>query len=720
MKKNRPKSAALAVPPSPAPASKRGLRWPWLVLGLILLAAHVAYSTWHTDQAAQAFNHSTIPANTIAGVPEPRFFTENDSYAWLAHVRDLMNSGGWRLRWTHMDNAPAGREMHWSHLLIWTLRGLATAIMAATGWPAARAVELAGVWVMPLFEFLFLAGAGWAVARKLGLGPAAGLVFVFLTFECVSIAFYPLEPDHHAFQFFFILAAFVCLQFGGLGWTRGAGPSAPAPHWLGWPATPTLRESLGWFIASGVFGGLALWVGATVWLIALAIIALALIPVLPLFHSPQKDEIYAPTLWRWWTGAGIFVGLICYLLEYAPHHFAMRLEVNHPLYWVSWFGVALGLERISRLRRPLALDFASTWQLAGAGLLALALPLAVCCGPDAWHQMHDPFLKRLHAKYITEFLTSALLREGDVADFLSAFRGFPLALPWAAGWLLLRRARTPQTQRLVATGFAFAGLFLAAALAQQRWGYCFSAAVVWLMLLLLADLFAAPPGRTPAMSRILGGILSALILLDGAHSIHARLQLENGISTNAAIPQNWIEYNLKKRNALQWGLAAGTNQWRFVGMATMAPLLYYYAGIPSVASYYWENAAGWQAEATLLADAAPQAECAQAIARERGITHVVAVLNSTYPPLYLYVAEGLEDPRFAALHTLDGRLSQSSVASLPSWLAIDAPLSKIGQGDYVFKTPSGFAKERLQFQVFSVQPDAAAAPPGRQAGPERK
>jgi len=718
MKMNRPKSEAPATPPPPAP--KRVPRWPWLVLGLILLAAHVAYSTWHTDQAAQAFNHSTIPANTIAGVPEPRFFTENDSYAWLAYVRDLMNSGDWRLRWTHMDNAPHGREMHWSHLLIWTLRGLATAIMAATGWPVARAVELAGVWAMPLFQFLFSAMAWMAVSRKMGWLPAATLVLAFLTFECVAIAFYPLEPDHHAFQFFFILAAFACLQFGGLGWTRAAGPPAVAPRWIGLPAAPALREARGWFIASGIFGGLALWVGATVWLIALAILALATLPALPPFHSADKNETYAPTLWRWWAGAGISAGLICYLLEYAPRHFAMRLEVNHPLYWISWLGVALGLEQLARLRRPLALDSATALRLAGAGLLALALPLAVMLGPAAWHQMNDPFLKRLHAKYITEFLPSGLIQAGHWGDYFLAFRSFSLSLPGVAALVFLRRVRTPQARRLFATALLFTGLFWAAAMSQQRWGYSLAAALVWLTLMLLAGLLAPGEHVRAPRSRILGGVLLALILVDGLHSDASRLRLENGISTNAAIPQNWIEYNLKKRNALQWGLAAGTNQRRFVGMAPMAPLLYYYAGIPSVASYYWENAAGWQAEATMLADAASQAERAQAIVRERGITHVATVLNSTYPELYLYVAEGLEDPRYAVLHTLDGRLSQSPVAGLPSWLAIDEPLSKIGQSEYVFKTPSGYAKERLQFQVFSVQPDAAAAPPGRQAGPERK
>ena len=172
----------------------------WMLLGLLLLAGHVVFFTWHTDWAAQSFNHSTVPADTIEGVPEPRFFLETDSYAWLAHTRDLMNSDHWRIRWTFMDNAPYGREMHWSHLLIWSLRGMATAIMAATGWPVARAIELAGVWVMPLFQILLLSIAFLAVRRKMGLFSAAALVFVFLTFEGLAIAFFPLKPDHHAFQ----------------------------------------------------------------------------------------------------------------------------------------------------------------------------------------------------------------------------------------------------------------------------------------------------------------------------------------------------------------------------------------------------------------------------------------------------------------------------------------------------------------------------------------
>ena len=693
----------------PPPAPRRALRFVLGAAGLWLLAAHLAYFTWHTDRAAQSFNRSAVPSDTIEGVPEPRFFTENDSYAWLSLVRDMMNAGEWRTRHTFMDNAPYGREVHWSHLLIWTLRGMAGAIAAVRGWPVARAVELAGVWVMPLFQFLLLSLAFLALLRKWGFLPAAGTVFVFLTFECVAISFFPLEPDHHGLHFLFVLAAFVCLQFGGLGWTRPAGRAAgrTAPF-LNAPELPGPSEARRWFIASGVFGGLALWVGATVWIGALAVLALSMLPALPLFHPPRKDETYVPSLWRSWAAAGCLVAVLCYLLEYAPRHFSMRLEVNHPLYWISWAGVAWGLERAAELRRPLS--WAAIPRLLLPGLLALALPLAVFLGPSSWHQMNDPLLQRLHAGYITEFLPSVLVREGDVSTFLGTFRLYLLALPLAGVLLFLRRLRNPHVHRLTASTSLAAILFLAVALYQQRWGYALAGTLVWLSLLLFVWLFSPGGGGRAVLPRVLGGSFLALILLDGAHSDLSRLRMENDVATCAAIPQSWIEYNLKKRNALQWGLAAGTNQWRFVGMAPQAPLLYYYAGIPSVASYYWENAAGWQAEALLMADTSPGAEQAESIARERGLTHVVTVLRSGYPKLYQHVATGNDNPSFAVQHTLNGHLTYDPVRR-PPWIAPDEALTEIGQRDYVFKTPAGYAKEKLQYQVYSIQLPPDAPPP---------
>lgn len=701
-----------APPPHPPPRRLlTGSRMRWALLGLLLLTGHIIFFTWHTDRAAQSFNRSTVPPDTITGVPEPRFFLETDSYAWLAHTRDLMNSDAWRLRWTHMDNAPYGREMHWSHLLIWTIRGMATAIIAATGWPVARAIELAGVWVMPLFQFLFLTLSFLAIARKMGWLPAAGLAFAFLTFESVSIAFFPLKPDHHAFQLFFTVAAFACLQFGGMGWVRAPSASAnPPPCLLGFPETPGPAEARRWFIASGVFGGLALWVGATVWLISLAIIALAVLPALPLFHPPTKEETYVPSLWRYWAGAGCAVGLICYLLEYAPAHFAMRLEVNHPLYWLSWIGVAMGLELLGNLSRPLDIGRKQMLRLLLTALVASALPLAVLLGPDAWHQMNDPFLKHLHARYITEFQPSVLIREGNWASFFATFRAYALALPGIGVLLLARREISPSRRRCLASAGLYAALFLAAALAQQRWGFSFAAALVWLTVLTLTALATASESPHRSRWQWAAAVLTLLIVLDGLHADFSRLRMENNAAENRALPESWISNNLHKRNALRWGLAADANQWRFCGAAPEVPPLYYFAGIPSVASYYWENAAGWQAEATLLGDVSPGATQALEIARTRGLTHIVSSVHSSYPEIYFYVATGIHDPVYAARHTLDGWLTYEPFTNRPAWTVPDKNLSDIGRGEYIFRIPGGYAKERLRYQVFSVHLPPNAPP----------
>lgn len=98
------------LPPTPPrPRTCPALLAPLSFLAFALL---VVFLTLHTDRAARSFSACAVPPNTIQGIPEPRFFLETDSYVWLSHARDLVASGGWRLRHTFMDNAPYGRPMY--------------------------------------------------------------------------------------------------------------------------------------------------------------------------------------------------------------------------------------------------------------------------------------------------------------------------------------------------------------------------------------------------------------------------------------------------------------------------------------------------------------------------------------------------------------------------------------------------------------------------------
>ena len=676
--------------------------------GLLLLAAHLLFFTWHTDRAARAFDGCVVPPNTIPGLAEPRFFLDNDSYAWMVHTRDLMASGGGRIRHTFMDNAPYGREMHWSHLLIWTLRGMARVIGAATGWPAARAVELAGVWAMPLCQFLFLSIAFLTLSRKFGWVPAGLFCGLSLALPGIVWGFHPLRPDHHGLQLCATLFAFACLQLGGMGWTINVPPrpvhaasSAFRPL-----ALPTPPEARRWFMASGFFGGLALWFGATVWLFSLALIALAAVVVLPaIFRSPKTNAEYRPDLWRLWAFSGVATAIVFYLVEYAPRHFSMRLEVNHPLYWICWLGVAESLRfaggspslRFWKNKRP------ADWVLAASGVLAAsALPLLVLFGPAQWHQLNQPLLQRLHAGFIDEFQSAwPAIRSQPFAFFFSNTGILTIQVLVLAGTLIRSWNRPQPTEALVRAALAWAVLFFLLTLFQLRWGYFFAGALVWLGVLSLPFWIGPPRG-----SRRLVHFAAAVLLVNAILADAARLRMENAAACARRLPPEWLRASLSKRVALQWGLAAGTNRWCMVGMATDAPMLNYFAGIQTLASYYWENAAGWQAETDFFADGLGEQDALR-IARERGLTHAFANPGDTLPLLYTTLKTG-RDPSSACRQSLAGRLAFPKDAQLPDWIQLDAPLTAIADRQFVLRTPSGLIGQSAASLVFRLRPDDGA------------
>jgi hypothetical protein len=693
----------------PKARDRRIPAWSLWAVGLALLAAHCVYFTVHTDRAARSFDATLVPPNSIPGMAEPRFFLDNDAYAWMAHTRDLMASGGWRIRHTFMDNAPYGREMHWSHLLIWTMRGMATAIMAETGWPAARAVELAGVWVMPIFQFLCLGLFFVVLAKKLGWAPAGLFCALFLTLNGFVWGFHPLRPDHHGLQLCFVLGSFLSLQFGGMGWTRKTGENEDAAiRAFRAMSLPGALEARRWFAAAGILGGSALWLGATIWMFALPVIGAAAGMAMPMLRRiAPEDESYRADLWRLWARTGCAAGALFYLLEYAPHHFSMRLEVNHPWHWVFWLGIAECLRTAGKMgpgfewkkwRR-------SDWVPGAAGLLAaLSLPLAITLGPPEWHQMREAVLQRLHARFIEEFRNIFAATGGAPLQFFFLRMGIlPLVFPWI-GWLLWDARRTsPRLRRDLLPGLVFSGLFLGLFLWQQRWGFFLTGGMAWLFILALGDELS-PARPVVGKQRAIGGTLVVALLFNCALADGMRLHSENLTARADSVIPAWVQSSLMKRMALQWGLAAGKEEWRMAGMAIEAPMLYYFAGIRTVASYYWENAEGWKAESAFFADG-PEGRTAFDIAKQRGLTHVCISLTPELPKLYWFVATGRYSEQEGMQRSLAGQLAVKGGGQLPKWIEWNAELSEIGEKGYVFQTPRGYATEKTWAQVFELKPD---------------
>ena len=692
----------MAAPPS----SSRRAAWIAGAAGLLLLALLITMLTVHTDRCARDFDARVI--NAQPGLTAPRFFLDNDSYAWLVHARDLMDSGDWRIRHTFMDNTPYGRPMHWSHPILWGLRGMTALFVQWNGWSRARSLDLAGVWIMPLFQFLILSPVFVLLLRKTGWATAALLVLPCLVMEPLFSVFYPIKPDHHGLQVFSSFLSFLCLYLGGMGWVQTKPPPLTAPPLRAFMPLrpPALFEARRWFAAAGLMGAVSLWLGATVWMFAFAITLAAALSVIPAWCVPPAGaDRYQPSLWGIWGLAGTAASMAFYLLEYAPNHLSMRLEVNHPVYALTWLGAAGGMVFATRSDSWRFWSNRTTreWSLLAASIVAgLAVPVLILAGPSEWHVLRDPISFQWNDRFVAEFEPGLSFAIRKARDFLWPAFG---VLPLATALLLL--PRTPRDERLPADRslVVFTLLFGLLFLRQLRWLPFFVLPLCALTVLLLNQRLAAA-GRRSALAAALAAALALNIVL----AFRSRWQIE-GMAAQAVLPpEAWGRALAVKHTALRTGLAAGTNTWRMIGTTDDAPCLYYFTGIPSVASFYWENVAGWQAEIDFYCDA-PDGNMARVIARERGLTHALALPAPDRECLFAM--------RTAQASSGDGwDPDQPSLANRiaaenprpepPDWMSLDTPLSSALSERILLSTPAGYFHLQKPISFYALAPHSAS------------
>ena len=118
-------------------------------------------------------------------------------------------------------------------------------------------------------------------------------------------------------------------------------------------------------------------------LAALTISAAGVLLISPQPSHPAKSQMH-PGVWRIWAWAGAGTALLLYALEYAPGPFPPRLEVNHPLYALSWLGIGECLFLLARWKhQDRRLSAPRLLHAALALLAAAALPALVLWGPES-------------------------------------------------------------------------------------------------------------------------------------------------------------------------------------------------------------------------------------------------------------------------------------------------------------------------------------------------
>ena len=215
----------------------------WLpgIAGLAALAAWLAWLTWFTDAGIRRFERHMQPMAAAPDAPRTwcsqRFFVEPDSYYWLSYARELRARGAWRMRATSADNAPYGREMHWSHLVVWGLMATSRILETAAHLPPSVALECAGRILLPAAGMVFLGALFLLLGRRLGWPVAALTTGALATSPEILWNFHGLRPDHHGFHLAFAAGMWLCLVLGGMGrartgarrWFAAAGLLGDAP-----------------------------------------------------------------------------------------------------------------------------------------------------------------------------------------------------------------------------------------------------------------------------------------------------------------------------------------------------------------------------------------------------------------------------------------------------------------------------------------------------------
>jgi hypothetical protein len=415
-------------------------------------------------------------------------------------------------------------------------------------------------------------------------------------------------------------------------------------------------------IVSGLLGAAGLWVSAATVIPAFAGIAFGALIGAWLGRPARAGNAvsahdYDPGLWRVWGTAGAVGSLGFYLLEYAPSHFGWRLEVNHPLYALAWWGGGELLARFCSWISGTGFAFTARGRLGSlAAMLALAaLPLTVIIGGATLFSVRDTFLWNLHEGYILEFRSLvASLSGASWNERFATLAIWPL-LAFPALWHLFRhRAGPGATLLALACGAALP--LSALSFLQIRWLGVTQA--LWLApLVAWLAVWRATPAPRPRMATGAG----VLVLLLGVLPFPLRAIQNWGLPPQLAVEE---AISLVMRD-IAWKLrsAAGSAPINVISGPTTTTSLAFYGDTRGVGTLYWENLAGLKTVASIYG-AQTEAEALR-LCRENSVTHIVIFSWDAFAQPYARLHHG----RAVDASTDDCFVSSLlNTRNIPEWL----------------------------------------------------
>ena len=603
------------------------------------------------DEVAIAKTFERLPR-----LDDTPFFRCADSFYWASYARQMIDTGKLRARFTRMDNAPYGRPNDgWASLNAWYLVALGKVWSVATGIPLRKALLPAALWSGPILYALALVTILAIGCLTRNFPAAAAAVLILGTAPRIYDDFAYAVPGHHGWHDLACFATLVILA-----------------------AAIRKMDTRRWFAAAGLAGAVAIWIGATQQVFGLGAAGLGALAGMigsrvahrarsTISSAHEAADLPAAECWRIFGVAGGIAAAIFYFFEYSPGSFAMRLEVNHPIYAL---GFLLGGEFLCRAQRLL---FSNKERQKVDLLIALAsaaglagIAAAVLFGPAEWHTMRQPFMQRLHHE-IAEFQPVSLSHGLLIL-------GAPIFLVGAAFWRASSSYRATRNRVALLVCACPCAVAIALSFVQLRWAGIASASAAALASVLFADLgtqrssVATDSAKKQSAVRLMPMplfhsicICLSLGLIAGWSALRNR---DNTQKERAEVIDRLA--TMEVASVLQTDSKVSNPVALFCGQKEREAWINYVTSIRSVGSLYWDNPSGIRDEAEFLATY--DEEAAHRIARTRGINYVVVTPSGGNVIAYHYMWQGNKNAS-QIRETLAYRLA-APTPSPPGWLQL--------------------------------------------------
>jgi hypothetical protein len=603
-------------------------RHAWLVFPLLALAFVVVTAALRVRRVEYVSGLAGRPASAPSdpapgrGSPwQPRLIIPGqhaESFEWLDQTRQMFALREWRVRHVDYENALSGREVYASCPYRWWLGLVALGHHVFTGAGAGPSVEWSALYADPLLLLVFGAATVAFAARRFGAWSAALMSVALATLFPLGAEFLPGVPDDHAL-------IEVCTVWSILPLLAGA-------------CAQGAQARRRWFLAGGIAGGVAMWVSVPRQLPILFGIALggflaALATRARPGAEPGGERANLP--WRAWGFAGAATCLGAYLLEYFPRHMgSWELRAIHPIFGVAWLGgaelLARTTERIGGERRKWSLRAAAAWVIGAAALASL--PAAMWIG-------HNPGLlaielPTMRLSLLPESASAAnlwawLLQNGLTLQVQATLIPLLVVIPAVLLVFLKRMGAATRVPVAIALGPVLAAAVLG--IRQISWWNGADSAVLALMAATAAPLAFKPAPRWVAG---LAAAFAAAVLLPGAFQLWPSWE----VHTNQGLSETEV-VGLVERD-LAYALAKHVGS---AGAVVLAPpeltsALYYYGGLKGLATYGWEDLAGFQSAVRISSATTP--EEAQELVGVHGVTDILIPTWDPFMDAFAQIGEG--------------------------------------------------------------------------------